>query len=689
MIPSILLTVSMGQARPQPIQANQEKELQEISELLNTRVVTASKWSSPLEHSPATLFVLTRKDIRLMGGTSIPDLLRSIPGLDVMLAGDTEVIVGSRGLATLQNAKLLVLLDGHRVNLDFTGGVRWKEIPVFLDDIERIEISLSPLSALYGANSFGGMISIVTRPPEPGSRARISVGDKNQQEYQMGFGWERGPLTARVSAGWAKAEGFGNTDPSKVREPVLGLASPVADGRAKLKDWWELTKVSLAVDREVLAGGRLQLRAGGTTGEIAFPDLSSSSTKSANTHYPTWNAFTQIEYSHPLGDGMEWRNVLWFNQWQDRPGFRPFKTQRLGADFQVLGSFGNHNVAAGLSGERVEAESSAFGSRNPKDNLFAVFLQEEFKATDGLGLHLGLRFDKHSDLAGRLSPRVSAVWSPLPGQTLRLGYGTAFRKPSFLESFADYSTGATPSTQVAVLGQVPAIGRRNAERISSLQADYQGRFGQDWLFRLNLFRNDVRELISLAKVDPYPPYFYAVIYSAYHDLRIQGWETELRWAPSRFFQAFANVSFQDLAYFSPPTSDRLGVPEWKGNAGMVFQAPNGLNGSFLVHRVGAHTPQFGHADSNGRIEYMDIRAFTSVDAKLAWSRSFTSWSMELGVQALNILDKKHMEFSVFDGNDSYFGFRTTGNYTEEQRRMYENRNALNDRRFTVFLSARF
>lgn len=686
MIPSILLATSMGQAVPQP---NQEKGLQEISEILNTRVVTASKWSSPLEHSPATLFILTRKDIRLLGGTSIPDLLRSVPGLDVMLAGDTEVVVGSRGLATLQNAKLLVLLDGHRINLDFTGGVRWREIPVFLDDIERIEVSLSPLSAMYGANSFGGMISIVTRPPEPGSRARMLVGDRNQQEYQLGYGWERGPLTGRISAGWAKAEGFGNTDPTKVREPVLGPAGTGSDGRAKLKDWWELSKVSLAVDREALAGGRLQLRAGGTTGEIAFPDLSSSATKSANTHYPTWNAFAQAEYAHPLKEGMEWRSVLWFNKWQDQTGYRPFKTHRLGADLQVLGSFGSHNLAAGLSGERVDGESTAFGSRNPKDNLLAVYFQEEFRAADDLGLHLGLRFDKHSDLAGRLSPRVSAVWSPRPGQTLRLGYGTAFRKPSFLESFAEYSTAATPTTQVAVRGQVPAFGRRNAERISSLQADYQGRLGQDWLFRLNLFQNDVRELISLAKVDPYPPYFYAVIYSAYHNVRIQGAETELRWAPSKAFQAFANVSLQDLGYSSAPTTDRLGVPEWKGNAGILFQAPNGLSGSVVVHRVGAHTPQFGHADSTGRIEYMDIQAFTSVDAKLAWSNSFKSWSMELGIQALNILDKKHMEFPIFDGNDSYFGFRATGNYSEEQRRMYENRNALNDRRVTAFLSARF
>ncbi|HJW73902.1 MAG TPA: TonB-dependent receptor [Geothrix sp.] len=686
MIPYFLLSALLGQTPPEP---NQDRDLQEIAQILNTPVITASKWPSPLEHSPATMFILTRKDIRLMAATSLPDLLRTVPGLDVMVAGDPEVIVGARGLATFQNAKLLVLLDGHRMNLEFTGGVRWKEIPVFLDDIERIEISLSPLSALYGADAFGGIISIVTRPPEPGSRARVLVGDKNQQDYQAGYGWGSGLLTGRVSVGWAKAGGFGNTDPSKVREPVLGLTTRAADGQAKLKDWWDLSKVALSLDRESLAGGQFQLRAGGTFGEIAFPDLSSSLTKAANNHYPTWNAFTRAEYARPFATGLEWRGILSLSQAQDEGESQAFSTRREGAEFQLLGTFGKHHLAAGLSGELVEANSSAFGSKEPTDNLLALYLQEEYAATDNLGLNIGLRFDKHSDLAGRFSPRVSAVWSPLPGQTLRLGAGMAFRKPSFLESFADYSGGATPTTQVAVLGEVTAFGERKAERIDSLQLDYQGRLGQDWLLRVNFFRNEVRDLISLAKADPYPPYFYAVIYSAYHNLHIQGVETELRWAPSRIFQVFANASYQDLAYSSTLTTDRLGVPEWKGNAGFLFQAPSGIQGSLLVHRVGTHTPQFGHANTQGQILYMHIPPYTSVDAKFAWPRSFQAWSMELGCQALNLFNRKHMEFPISDGNNPYFGFSGTGNYTEEQKRMYENRNALNDRRVSLFFSARF
>jgi len=109
----------------------------------------------------------------------------------------------------------------------------------------------------------------------------------------------------------------------------------------------------------------------------------------------------------------------------------------------------------------------------------------------------------------------------------------------------------------------------------------------------------------------------------------------------------------------------------------------------ILHRLGSHTPQFGQVDPQGRLHFMAIRPYTSLDVKLFQVRSLRRMKLEYGVQALNLLDREHLEFPIFDGNAPYFGFSTTFNYSAGQRRWYEQRNALNDRVASIYCSARF
>lgn len=671
-------------------EAPEALRLKSLAELLETPVITATRWTTSQEATPATLFVLEGREIRRMAASSLPDLLRSLPGLDVQRAWDTEEIVGSRGLATLNNAKLLVLVDGRRMNLDYTGGVRWRELPLLLDEIDRIEVSLSPLSAVYGANAFGGMVNIITKRLEtrPGFQGRLALGEKEGQEYQLSGALWKGPVAFSVSAGWARSEGFGNRNPAKVDEPVLGPDNRTESGAGKLKDAWELGRILVGMDVESLGGGNLEVRTGLVSGDLALPSLATTALKMSENPVATRNAFAWGAYTWRLSPRHEARITLASNQWRDRSAVAPFTTRAHWGEFQVFSNLGDHQITSGLSLERTLATSVELSGGRATDDLLAAYVQDTYRRGP-FTLNAGLRYDKHTDLPGRLSPALMGVWSLGKGHTLRLGVGSAFRKPSFQESYITSIPAGDPATVGLVLGQMPTAGRRKVERIVATQLDYTAPLGGDWQLRLNLFRNEVRDLITLRKVQPYPPYLFAVIYDNVHDLIVTGGEAELRWAPEGPVTAFLNLSRQDLDDRSTPTTDRLGVPAWKGNFGVLFSLPWDLSGSLILHHVGSHSPQFGQVDPQGGLHFMAIRPATTVDLKLLQTRMQGRARWEYGLQALNLLDHAHLEFPIFDGNAPYFGYSATFNYSPELRRLYENRNALNDRRLSAFLSVRF
>ena len=110
-----------------------------LDDLMKIKVVSASKTEQKLVETSANVTVITSTDIELSGATSIPDLLRNVPGLDVMSGWASGIDVGGRGLNILENSKTLVLINGQRVNNDFTGAVKWMQIPILLNNIEQME----------------------------------------------------------------------------------------------------------------------------------------------------------------------------------------------------------------------------------------------------------------------------------------------------------------------------------------------------------------------------------------------------------------------------------------------------------------------------------------------------------------------------------------------------------------------
>lgn len=141
-----------------------------LEDLMNVSIVSASREKEDIYDAPITAYVITRQEIEKAGSTSIPDALRLCPSVFVTEMANGTYQVDIRGLNNtpafgdgIINKSTLVMIDNRPVFNQFQGGTYWENLPVEINDVERLEIIAGPSAALYGPNAVSGVINIITR----------------------------------------------------------------------------------------------------------------------------------------------------------------------------------------------------------------------------------------------------------------------------------------------------------------------------------------------------------------------------------------------------------------------------------------------------------------------------------------------------------------------------------------------
>jgi iron complex outermembrane recepter protein len=111
-----------------------------LEELLDVDVTSVSKKTEKRTQAAAAVYVISSEDIHRSTATNIPDLLRTVSGVNVAQIDAHSWSVTVRGAAGEFATNLLVLVDGRSVYTQFFSGVYWDSIDVLLEDIDRIEI---------------------------------------------------------------------------------------------------------------------------------------------------------------------------------------------------------------------------------------------------------------------------------------------------------------------------------------------------------------------------------------------------------------------------------------------------------------------------------------------------------------------------------------------------------------------
>ena len=180
-----------------------------IEQLLNESVTSVSKKETKLSESPAAISVITQEDIRRSGMTSVPELLRMVPGLDVARINGNQWAISSRGFNNQYANKLLVLVDGRAVYSPVYGGVFWNAQDVVLEDVDRIEVIRGPGAALWGANAVNGVVNITTKSAKEtqGGLVSVSAGTEDQPSTTVRYGGQPRRQCPRLYAPWGPLVG--------------------------------------------------------------------------------------------------------------------------------------------------------------------------------------------------------------------------------------------------------------------------------------------------------------------------------------------------------------------------------------------------------------------------------------------------------------------------------------------------
>ena len=183
-------------------------------------ILTASRMSKPLAESPASVSMIDRQMIESSGAREIADLFRLVPGFIVGYRNGNTPVVSYHGMGQIFARQLQVLVDGRSVLIPSFGGVPWTNLPLLLEDIERIEIIRGPNAVTYGANAFLATINIITRHAAEDFGTRYSItssGNRNPniKDAYVRVGYHHGDLDWRLSAGTMNDDGFADINDSK------------------------------------------------------------------------------------------------------------------------------------------------------------------------------------------------------------------------------------------------------------------------------------------------------------------------------------------------------------------------------------------------------------------------------------------------------------------------------------------
>lgn len=174
-------------------------------------VLTTTRLKQPRAEVPASVTVIEAEQIRSWGARTIPELLRFVPGMVLGHSqgenSDTVVYHGS-----VQNfmRRMQVQVDGRAVYKSAIAQVSWDDIPIALEDIQRIEITRGPSSATYGANAFMAVINIISKAPEDtlGTRLRYRGGNQSVQDGLISHSAMTANGSYRLTGAYYADDGF-------------------------------------------------------------------------------------------------------------------------------------------------------------------------------------------------------------------------------------------------------------------------------------------------------------------------------------------------------------------------------------------------------------------------------------------------------------------------------------------------
>lgn len=466
-------------------------------------VITATKTEAELEDVPASVQIITKKEIEAKSAMRLSEILDMATGIyqyGYMAREKSQVSI--RGLKPSQT---LILIDGKRLSGELTSAYEIDRIT--LDSVERIEIVRGPVSSLYGSDALGGVINIITKTPE-----KFSVRLNPQYGFYSGKKGENKSINATVDSGKIGDFGFVLSGSLLKRNPVFTLDRSTIQGEADHKSFsiratYDLSKHSkLLLDTSYL---KEQSEERTVSRNIVYRDIDNNdrynvslglSHKSPEIEYilRSYISIYDKDYETRRADNNSLSNFAEAKRtipvFEARVSKELLKNHlvTLGAEYRQE-TFKGTRIKTSSGIYRVTREGITQDGSEAKINYWAVFVQDEWQVTDKLLIIPALRYDDSNKFKSDVSPKIAATYKFTPNLRAKLNYGHGFKSPTVNDLYIEWR-------HVPVRYLISGNPNLKSESSNSYEGAIEGEYGT-FSGRIAYFINDVKDLIDSQSVN--------------------------------------------------------------------------------------------------------------------------------------------------------------------------------------------
>jgi iron complex outermembrane recepter protein len=581
-----------------------------VEDLMNLEVTSVSKTAASISTAPAAVYVITHDDVVRSGATSLPEVLRLAPNLEVYQTSPSGYTITARGFSGNTSAqnfsdKLLVLIDGRSVYSPLYSGVYWDAQDVLLEDIDRIEVISGPGATLWGANAVNGVINIITRKSSETTGGSVSAGAGNiEKDAAVRFGGD-------ADGGFSYRTYLKSFERSAFDLP----SGPSAD------DGWNKTQAGFRTDwtsradTVTVQGDTYR----GHEEQSGLPDLAIEGSN------------LLARWQRQFSDGSALQLQTYYDQTQ-RFSSAAFVLNTYDVELQHSFALGSMNGIVWGAGDRVnryditDATALLFLPDRRTLNLANAFVQDVIAFDPRVKLTLGLKVedDPYSGVAPLPNVRLSFALSE--SAFLWSSVARAIRSPTpFDRDVAEY----LGSTLFLVGGH-----EFRPEKLTAYEIGYRGQLGPRASLSVSTFFNHYDDLRSLEfnPVTLLPLYWGNYMEGNTYGVEAWGNYQATDWC----VVTLAYTELHEALHFEPGASGLLGIQQ------------AGDDPSHQAHvRTSMNLPANLTFDADlryvGTLPNPEVRAYEELNARLGW-RASRQW--EVALAGANLLHARHEEFTV-------------------------------------------
>lgn len=418
---ALLASVGLSKATAEEVEAP-AFELEKI-------VVTATRTAEPIEQIGSSVSVIKEEDIKERGKKTVLEVLRDVPGLDVVqtgkFGGETSVFL--RGA---KSGHTLLMIDGIEMNDPISPGRSFDFAHLTIDNIERIEIIRGPQSTLYGSDAIGGVINIITKKGVGKPKFYISSEGGSYETFHesMGVSGSAERVNYSLSASRVDSDGI----------------SKAANGSEE--DEYQNTAFSTRLGFNVFVGSKLSFI-------MRYIDTKTDLDDGVYEDDPNYimktRTFTfKAEFDQHLTDWWEYKlnySLLDFERtYKDEPDDvdpTDSYTDWYDGENNKIGWQNNFFIdeldiiTAGFEYEEERGKSRTFPAKTADTKGY--YLQNQLMLWKSLFITTGLRVDDHDRFGSDTNYKASTAWLiKKSGTKFKGNWGTGFKAPTLYQLYA-------------------------------------------------------------------------------------------------------------------------------------------------------------------------------------------------------------------------------------------------------------